>query len=153
MTHVCAYCRGWFCKYSSSWLHLCFLKQGRYHAMWACDQPHFRAVFKSLWKSWPSCNILIQSDFGSEIVVCEVTGYVCMYVCMDWAVDGTDLTHEPILESAQEYQDKDFSDEVCVWDTPHPLLPWVLIQCCYKPRKRMQTRLGDQGQHQDSPAP
>jgi len=35
-----------------------------------------------------------------------------MYVCMDWAVRGTDLAHEPILESAQEYQDKDFRDEV-----------------------------------------
>ena len=49
-----------------------------------------------------------------------------MYVCMDWAVDGTDLTHEPILESAQEYQDNDFNDEVSVWDTPHPLLPLSL---------------------------
>ena len=30
-----------------------------------------------------------------------------MYVCMDWAVDATDLTQEPILESAQEYQNSE----------------------------------------------
>ena len=30
-----------------------------------------------------------------------------IYVCVDRAVDGTDLAQEPILESAQEYQDDD----------------------------------------------
>ena len=46
-----------------------------------------------------------------------------MYVCMEWAVDGTDLAQEPILESAQENQDSDFRDELHVSDTPHPLFP------------------------------
>ena len=31
-----------------------------------------------------------------------------MYVCMDWAVDTTDLTQEPIQESAKEYQNSEF---------------------------------------------
>ena len=40
--------------------------------------------------------------------------------------EGTDLTQEPILESAQEYQDIDFKDGLHVSDTPHPLFPTVL---------------------------
>ena len=44
---------------------------------------------------------------------------------MDWAVDGTDLAQEPILESAQENQDSDFIDELHVSETPHPLFNTV----------------------------
>ena len=45
---------------------------------------------------------------------------------MDWAVDGTDLTQEPIRESTQEYQDSEFSDELRLSDPAHPLFPTSL---------------------------
>ena len=41
---------------------------------------------------------------------------------MDWAVDATDLTQEPILESAHEYQDSEFNDKLSLSDTTYPLI-------------------------------
>ena len=41
---------------------------------------------------------------------------------MDWAVDATDLTQEPILESAHEYQDNEFIDKLSVSDPTYPLI-------------------------------
>ena len=51
-----------------------------------------------------------------------------MYVCMDWAVDTTDLTLELTLESAQEYQDNEFKDKLSLSDPTYPLLRQSLIQ-------------------------
>ena len=41
---------------------------------------------------------------------------------MDWAIDTMDLAQEPILESAQEYQDDDFLDMPGVSDPTYPLI-------------------------------
>ena len=42
--------------------------------------------------------------------------------CMEWN-EPTDLAHEPIRESAQEYQNSEFNDELSVSNPTHPLFP------------------------------
>ena len=39
---------------------------------------------------------------------------------MDWAIDMMDLAQEPILESAQEYQDNDFFLDMSGVSDPNP---------------------------------
>ena len=46
---------------------------------------------------------------------------------MDWAVDATDLTQEPILESLHEYQDNEFIDKLSVSDSTYPLILLILV--------------------------